>query len=138
MVPSQPQQLSASISQPDSAAALAWLSARDFALHPRASWRRVGHEFFVVTADRSFHRLQVATAVAVVQRLTAGAASGTDLLAAVVRAFEVDEPRAAVDLHGFLTQLVERQVVAASPPQPAQGEVSNPDRGVSDPDTRAA
>jgi len=75
----------------------------------------VGQELFVVTADRSFHRVQVPTAVAAVERLTRGPASGTELLAILVGHFAVDDARASQDLQSFLTTLHECGVAVATP-----------------------
>lgn len=68
----------------------------------------------MVTADRSFHRVQVPTAVAVVQRLTLGPASGAELLAELVGQFAVDDTRASGDLQAYLTVLLQRGVAVAT------------------------
>jgi hypothetical protein len=96
-----------------------------FAVHPRAAWRKVAGEYFVVTPDRSFHRLTTATAVSTFAALTAAPATQHELVAAVVRQFEVTPAQAETDLRDFLATLLQRQVVTALE-TPAQAHPGNP------------
>ena len=99
-------------------AAQAWLARHQIALARTASWRKVGNEYFVVTADRSFHRAQVPTAACVLDQLVRGPTVGSALLDGVVAAFAVTPSQAAIDLQQFLLALVARGVAVASPSPP--------------------
>lgn len=96
-----------------------------FAVHPRAAWRKVAGEYFVVTPDRSFHRLTTATAVSIFAALTAAPATERELVAEVVRQFEVTPAQAETDLRDFLATLLQRQLV--TPLQaPSQAQDAHP------------
>lgn len=107
--------LLASHNLPDaSGTAMSLPASARFAVHPRAAWRKVAGEFFVVTPDRSFHRLTTATAVTIFAALTTSPATQQELLAQVVSQFEVTPAQAEADLCDFLTTLLQRQVVSVS------------------------
>ena len=115
-----------------------------FAVHPRAVWSKVAGEYFVVTPDRSFHRLTTATAVSIFAALTAAPATEHELVAEVVRQFEVTPAQAQTDLRDFLATLLQRQLVTslAAPVQaqedyPPTQAVSGPHRQTS-PDNHSA
>jgi len=121
--------LSASHTVIDASGAMAPLQASTrFAVHPRAAWRKVAGEYFVVTPDRSFHRLTTATAVSVFAALTAAPATQHELVAEVVRQFEVTPAQAESDLRDFLATLLQRQLVTSlEAPAPARPDYPQPE-----------
>ena len=83
-------------------------------LHPQASYREVGGEVFVVTADRSFHRLAVPTAVDLFRLVARGAVSRDSLVDHLTCHYDVTAARAAADVDAFVETLVARQIAVAA------------------------
>ncbi|MBM4344763.1 MAG: PqqD family protein [Deltaproteobacteria bacterium] len=79
-------------------------------LHPRAAWRSVGGEIFVITADRAFHRVAVPTAVDLIEQLAAAPARVDALADRLVRDYEVDRATALRDVVTFAECLVAKHI----------------------------
>ena len=83
-----------------------------YRLHPQAASRKVAGEVFVVTDDRAFHRLHVATSVALFDALagTANGVSPRELTELLLREFDVTPDQAAQDVADFLAALLARHL----------------------------
>ena len=103
-----------SVPQPSPAAPhpnpVASASAPRYALHPRAAWRQVGGEIFVITGDRAFHRLATPTAVGLLRQLAQEPKAGWQLASELVQNYRVDLATAQADVALFVQALVERQI----------------------------
>lgn len=83
-----------------------------YAVHPLAAHRSVGGEVYVVTDDRAFHRLAVATAVDLFQTIVQqGGARREELVSLLVARYQVDPPRAGVDVDAFLQTMLDRHLL---------------------------
>jgi hypothetical protein len=82
-------------------------------LHPQASYREVGGEVFVVTVDRSFHRLAVPTAVDLFRLVAGGGAHRQALIDHLTTHYEVSDGRAAADVDAFVETLTARQIAVS-------------------------
>lgn len=89
-------------------------------IHPRAAWRNVGGEVFVITGDRAFHRLAAPTAVDLIKRLAAAPATVSELAELLVRDYQVDAATARQDVTTFVGTLLAKQIATAH--EPASGQ----------------
>ncbi len=85
-------------------------------IHPRAAWRNVGGEVFVITGDRAFHRLAAPTAVDLIKRLAAAPATVSELAELLVRDYQVDAATACLDVTTFVDTLLAKQIATANEP----------------------
>ncbi len=81
-------------------------------VHPRAAWRNVGGEVFVITGDRAFHRLAAPTAVDLLKRLALAPATVGELADQLVRDYQVDTATAQRDVTAFVEALIAKQIAA--------------------------
>lgn len=86
-------------------------------LHPRAAWRTVAGEVFVVTDDRAFHRLAVPSATAIFAALEQGPTDLDAIVAQLCERFEVEAGVARREADRFVRTLLDRGIAA-----PAEGE----------------
>ena len=89
------------------------LGQAQFRLHPRAAWRSVGGELFVITEDRAFHRVAAPTAVDLVRRLAQSAATPAELADQLVRDYQVDAATAQRDVATFVDALLHKHIAIA-------------------------
>ena len=85
-----------------------------YRLHPQAAHRKVAGELFVVTADRSFHRVQASTAVELFDALAQNdGATRDELVSLLTHGYDVTRATAEADVAAFLDTLLARQLAVA-------------------------
>ena len=99
-----------------------------YRIHPEAAHRVVAGEVFVVTGDRAFHRLHVATAIDLFGELAKNGASARELAAVLTERYQVSPTQADQDVQDFVATLLERQLAVLEQSSEIAGEISAPSR----------
>jgi hypothetical protein len=82
-----------------------------YGVHPRAAFREVDGELFIVTPDNHFHNLADPVATAIWAACDEAPRTEDELLATVTRRFEVDPEVARADLRAFLADALAKDLM---------------------------